>query len=405
MPMERVLVSRQPIYRPDMREFGYELLFRDSERDEAIFTDGEQATADILVNTFMDIGLNELVGKNLAFINFERNMILGSYCESLPRDRVVLEILETIIPDSILIEKLWKLRSKGYRIALDDFVCSESAALLEVANFVKFDLLGNDWATLERVIPMVRQYPVQLIAEKVETAEQFEKCRELGFDYFQGHLFCRPQLMQGRKIPVSRLAAMRLIVKLNAAEVNVDELQKTISEDVTLTYKLLRYINSAMHSLARNVTSIRHAIMLVGQEKIRTWASLILLSSVEGKARDLVLTGAVRGRMCEDLAMTLGLPNPDRMFLVGLLSVLDGLLDQPMEEILASVPLDPPITDALRCQKGALGAVLRSVLEYEKRNWNCAESAANLPRETMSNSYQKSLAWSLTTLKSVSNLS
>ncbi len=252
---------------------------------------------------------------------------------------------------------------------------------------------------------MVRQYPVQLIAEKVETAEQFGKCRELGFDYFQGHLFCRPQLMQGRKIPVSRLAAMRLIVKLNAAEVNVDELQKTISEDVTLTYKLLRYINSAMHSLARNVTSIRHAIMLVGQEKIRTWASLILLSSVEGKARDLVLTGAVRGRMCEDLAMTLGLPNPDRMFLVGLLSVLDGLLDQPMEEILASVPLDPPITDALRCQKGALGAVLRSVLEYEKRNWNCAESAANLPRETMSNSYQKSLAWSLTTLKSVSNLS
>ena len=402
--MDRVLVSRQPIYRADMREFGYELLFREGNQNVARFTDGDQATANIIVNTFMDIGLNEVVGKNLAFINFERNLILGSYCESLPRDRVVLEILESVTPDTALIEKLWKLRSKGYRIALDDFACSESAgALLEVANFVKFDLIANDCETLERAMALARKYPVQLIAEKVETVEQVERCKKLGFDYFQGYFFCRPQMVQGRKIPVSRLAAMRLMVKLNAAEVSVDELQKVISEDVTLTYKLLRYINSAMYSLARKVTSIRHAIMLVGQQTIRTWASLILLSSVEGNTRDLVITGAVRGRMCQDLATTLGLPNPDQMFLVGLLSVLDGLLDQPMEEILQQLPLDPGIADALRCQKGALGAVLQSVLEFEKHNWDGAESAANLPQETMTKAYQKSLAWSLTTLKGVSN--
>jgi c-di-GMP-related signal transduction protein len=404
LPMDRVLVSRQPIYRADMREFGYELLFRDGNKNVATFTDGDHATASIIVNTFMDIGLNEVVGKNLAFINFERNLILGSYCESLPRDRVVLEILESVTPDSALIEKLWKLRSKGYRIALDDFACSESAsALLEVANFVKFDLIANDCQTLEKSMALARKYPVQLVAEKVETVEQFERCKKLGFDYFQGYFFCRPQMVQGRKVPVSRLAAMRLMVKLNATEVNIDELQKVISEDVTLTYKLLRYINSAMYSLARNVTSIRHAIMLVGQQTIRTWASLILLSSVEANTRNLVITGAVRGRMCQDLATTLGLPNPDQMFLVGLLSVLDGLLDQPMEEILQQLPLDPDIADALQCQKGALGAVLRSVLEYEKHNWDSAESAANLPQETMTKAYQKSLAWSLTTLKGVSN--
>jgi EAL and modified HD-GYP domain-containing signal transduction protein len=402
--MDRVLVSRQPIYRADMREFGYELLFREGNQNVARFTDGDQATANIIVNTFMDIGLNEVVGKNLAFINFERNLILGSYCESLPRDRVVLEILESVTPDTALIEKLWKLRSKGYRIALDDFACPESAgALLEVANFVKFDLIANDCETLERAMALARKYPVQLIAEKVETVEQFERCKKLGFDYFQGYFFCRPQMVQGRKIPVSRLAAMRLMVKLNATEVSVDELQKVISEDVTLTYKLLRYINSAMYSLARKVTSIRHAIMLVGQQTIRTWASLILLSSVEANTRDLAITGAVRGRMCQDLATTLGLPNPDQMFLVGLLSVLDGLLDQRMEEILQQLPLDPGIADALRCQKGALGAVLQSVLEFEKHNWDGAESAANLPQETMTKAYQKSLAWSLTTLKGVSN--
>jgi EAL and modified HD-GYP domain-containing signal transduction protein len=402
--MDRVLVSRQPIYRADMREFGYELLFREGNQSVATFTDGDRATANIIVNTFMDIGLNEVVGKNLAFINFERNLILGSYCESLPRERVVLEVLESVTPDTALIEKLWKLRSKGYRIALDDFACSDSAsALLEVANFVKFDRIADDCQTLEKWMAFARKYPVQLIAEKVETVEQFERCKKLGFDYFQGYFFCRPQMVQGRKVPVSRLAAMRLMVKLNATEVNIDELQKVISEDVTLTYKLLRYINSAMYSLTRNVTSIRHAIMLVGQQTIRTWASLILLSSVEDNSRDLVITGAVRGRMCQDLATTLGLPNPDQMFLVGLLSVLDGLLDQPMEEILQQLPLDPGIADALRCQKGALGAVLRSVLEYEKQNWDGAESAAKLPQETMTKAYQKSLAWSLTTLKGVSN--
>src|SRR5262249_30486122 len=252
------------------------------------------------------------VGKNLAFINFERNLILGSYCESLPRDRVVLEVLESVTPDTALIEKLWKLRSKGYRIALDDFACSDSAsALLEVANFVKFDRIADDCQTLEKWMAFARKYPVQLIAEKVETVEQFERCKKLGFDYFQGYFFCRPQMVQGRKVPVSRLAAMRLMLKLNAPQVNVDELAKVITEDVTLTYKLLRYINSTIYSLARNVTSIRHAIMLVGQQKIRAWANLILLSSVESKARDLVITASVRGRMCEDLATTLGLPNPD----------------------------------------------------------------------------------------------
>ena len=214
--MDRVLVSRQPIYRADMREFGYELLFRDGDTTTATFTNGDHATANIIVNTFMDIGLSEVVGKSLAFINFERNLILGSYCESLPRDRVVLEILESVSPDTDLIDKLWKLRSKGYRIALDDFICADSAALLEVANFVKFDLLACDCQTLETWMAFARKYPVQLIAEKVETVEQFERCKKLGFDYFQGYFFCRPQMVHGRKVPVSRLAAMRLMLKLNA---------------------------------------------------------------------------------------------------------------------------------------------------------------------------------------------
>src|SRR2546422_3908760 len=168
--MERVLVSRQPIYRSDLSELGYELLFRNSDADVASFSDGDQATADVIVNTFMEIGLEEMVGRHLAFINFDRNLILGNYVECLPRERVVVEILETIKPDATFVKKLRDLRGMGYRIALDDFLCTEPYyALLDVASFVKFDLMATDWSSIESSVNFVRKYPVQLIAEKVET--------------------------------------------------------------------------------------------------------------------------------------------------------------------------------------------------------------------------------------------
>ncbi len=398
--MERVLVSRQPIYTANMGELGYELLFRNSSEDRANFTDGDHATANVIVNTFMDIGLEEMVGRHLAFINFDRNLITGNYCECLPADRVVLEILETVTPDDELIQKLQHLRALGYRIALDDFVCTESTALLEVAHFVKFEVIGNDWEQLEQWVLQARRYPVKLIAEKVETSEQFERCKALGFEYFQGYFFSRPQLMQGRRVPVNRLSAIRLIVKLNAPDVDIKGMQEAISQDVSLTYKLLSYINSAMYSLSRQITSISHAVMLVGQQKIRAWASLIVLATVDDKSRDLVTTGAVRARMCEHLARALELPKPERSFLVGLLSVLDALLDQPMEEVVQSLPLERDILEAVVSHHGHLGNVLTCALEYEKRNWAEAQAAVNLSEETIREAYQKSLAWSLSTLNS-----
>ncbi len=401
--MERVLVSRQPIYRADKSELGYELLFR-SNNDFASVSDGDQATAEVIVNAFMEIGLDELVGRHLAFINFDRNLILGGYCECLPRERVVLEILETIKPDAALIKKLRELRGMGYRVALHDFLCSKPYyALLDVADFVKFDLLATHRPSLESSVNAVRKYPVQLIAEKVETNEQFDKCKSLGFDYFQGYFFCRPQLMEGRSVPVSRLATIRLVTKLNNPNVEVGELELAIRQDVSLSFKLLRFINSAIFSLQRTVTSIRHAIMLLGQEHIRQWASLILFSTFEEKSREIIVTGAVRARMCEHLGKVLGLPNPDRLFLVGLFSVLDSILGQPMQPIVASLPLSSEIVDALLDQRGKLGAILRCVLEYERRNWDKAQSAINLDKEVLAEAYRKSVGWALSTLNGFSS--
>jgi c-di-GMP phosphodiesterase len=402
--MERVLVSRQPIYRADLSELGYELLFRNSDDDFASLSDGDQATADVLVNTFMELGLDEIVGRHLAFINFDRNLILGNYVECLPRERVVAEVLKTIKPDAALVRKLYDLRTMGYRIAVDGSVCTNPCySLLDVANFVKFDLLAADGASLESSVRAVRRYPVQLIAEKVETDEQVKFCRELGFDYFQGYFFCRPRLMEGRRLPVSRLATIRLIAKLNNPDVEVTELELAISQDVSLTYKLLRFINSVIFSLQRTVTSIRHAITLLGQEQIRQWASLILFSAFEGKSWETLVTGAVRARMCEHLGKALGLPNPERLFLVGLFSVLESILGQPMQQIVASLPLSSEIVDALVDQRGKLGAVLCCVLEYERRNWGRARAAVNIDEKTIGEAYRKSVRWTLSTLNCFSS--
>jgi c-di-GMP phosphodiesterase len=263
--MERVLVSRQPIYRADNSLRGYELLFRESDVALACFTDGARATAQVLVNTLMEIGMDELVGRLPAFINFERTLLMGNYCESLPPERVVLEILESVEPDEMLLKRLKQLRNGGYHIALDDFLCTEPfSPFLEFADFVKMDLSTTDWASIERTVKAMQKYPVELIAEKVETREQFQHCKDLGFDFFQGFFFCRPQNISGRPLPVNRLAAVRLLTQLNKSDIQIDELEDTIGQNVALSYKLMRYINSAMCGLGRQVDSIRHATVLVG---------------------------------------------------------------------------------------------------------------------------------------------
>jgi EAL and modified HD-GYP domain-containing signal transduction protein len=400
--MERVLVSRQPIYRADNTVLGYELLFRDSDTDHASFSDGARATAQVLVNTLMEIGMDQLVGCHLAFINFERTLLMGNYCESLPPERVVLEILETVEPHKTLLKRLEQLRAKGYRIALDDFLCAEPfSPFLDFANFVKVDLVSSDQRSIERAVEIKNKYRVELIAEKVETREQFQECKAMGFQQFQGYFFCRPQNMSGRPLPVNRLAAIRLLTQLNKPDLQISELEDTISQNVSLSYKLLRYINSAICGLERHVESIRHATVLVGLEKMRIWASLIVFSGFEETPRDILVTGAMRARMCEQIATALRMQNPERHFLVGLFSVLDAILDRPLEEILASLSLSTDVAGALLDGQNELGKVLRSVQAYERREWTSATAGLDVSEETLRKAYLDALTWSMRTLSGV----
>jgi EAL and modified HD-GYP domain-containing signal transduction protein len=388
--MENVLLGRQPIFGANMEVLGYELLFRESREDIAAVFDGDRATADVL-NRCAELGLQDIVGSHLAFINFGRHFLLRDYCETLPHQQAVLEVLETVEGDPEVLKRLKELRTKGYRVALDDFVFVDSALpLLDVADFVKVDVLATPQEDLGSNVTRLREFPVQIIAEKVETHEQFQLCKEAGFDYFQGYFFCRPDVIRRRRVPVNRLSTIRLITKLNDPDLPLKELEHTIGQDVLLTYKLLLYVNSVVCGLHRQVESIGHAAMLIGHSKLKIWASLILFSRLDDKPPDLIITGLVRARMCENIAQTLRVHQTDRCFLAGLFSVLDAILDQPLDQVLSALPLTVDIKDALLEQKGRYGDILRSVMAYERQDWNTA--CGHLGLEGMRKTYVEAMS-------------
>jgi EAL and modified HD-GYP domain-containing signal transduction protein len=381
---EVALVSRQPIYDRHTRVFAYELLYR-NQFNTSENTDGDLSTAEVLRNTFLEIGLDRLVGESRAFVNLTRSFVLGDYCSSLPPDRVVLEVLEDVAPDEDVVQALSRLSAEGYKIALDDFVYSDDKLpLVRLADYIKIDFRLSHPEEIPGIVSRLKQYKALLLAEKVETHEEFEAARKSGFDYFQGYFFCQPKTLKVNRIPLNRLTTLRVVARLRDAEATTSELEELIRQDIAISYNLLRYVNSASLSLARPVESVAHAIQMVGRRQIRTWASLLLLSTFEDKPRELTVTALIRGGMTELLAMKRKLPHPESYFTVGLFSVLDALLDRPMSQAIELLPFNEDIRCALLRREGTMGSVLNCVLAYEAGRWNdvqCGDLTSNTIRE------------------------
>ena len=388
-------VGRQPIYKPNLDVFGYELLYRDSEVDEAIFADGSQATAQVILTSFVDIGLENIVGSLPAFINVTRKFILDDHVTALPKDRVIIEVLEDIEPDEPIIAALAELSANGYTIALDDFTFSERwLPLVEIVDIVKVDLPRVDKDELPENLALLRQHDVRIIAEKVETHEEFQFCKELTFDFYQGYFFCRPKVVRGQQIPNNRLATLHLMARLQDPKVQLDEVEEIISTEPSLSYKLLRFVNSATYSLPRKIESIRHAATLTGIQRIKTFASLILMSTImDRKPRELIATALTRAKMCELLARAMHHERPDKFFTVGLFSVLDALVDMPMPDVLESLPLAAEINDALLHRDGLLGEALQCAWDYERANWKKL-TRSRFDGDTIVAAYLQAIAWS-----------
>ncbi len=401
--MDRVLLSRQPICHPDLTVLGYELLFRDSDTDKANIRDEDEATAQVIVNTFMELGLQQMVGSHLAFINVSKNFLLSDFCEALPADRVVLELLDPIVLDATLDKRIDQLIGMGYRLAVDEFVFRKDFnSLLARAHMVKFDLLADN-SLIKGNLERLAKYRAKPIAERVETGQQFQMCKAYGFEYFQGYFFCRPEFVQSKRLPLSRVTTLRLIGKLNDPNLRIDELEVAIRQDLSLSYKLLKFVGSAACAVRGPITSIRHAAVLTGIERLKIWAALILFSGIEQTMKELTTTAVVRARMCEKLAEAMQRPNPDQYFLVGLFSVLDAMLNQPLTGILEALHLAPEINNALLYEQGEFGEVLRCVKAYESRSWTDVR-CSGLTSETIRESYVKAMSWAIQTLTAFSTV-
>jgi EAL and modified HD-GYP domain-containing signal transduction protein len=303
----------------------------------------------------------------------------------------VIEILESVLPEQQVVDAVAKLRGDGYTVALDDFVHDETLEpLIALADVIKIDVLTASPEQIRQQVDVLAAFPGTLLAEKVETHETLEHCRRLGFELFQGYALEKPRLVTGARVSAEASIRMQLVARLNEPGVGFDELARLIQADLALSYRLLRFVNSAHVGLRRQVESIKDALIVLGQRTIRSWATLLLLSDVDTNRHELVVTALGRAHTCEHLARSTG-EDADGAFLVGLLSVADALLDRPLDEIAGELPISARLRGALLERDGPLGDLLARSLAYEQGDFTTA-LAAPLDPPTVSGAYLEGIA-------------
>lgn len=367
-------VARQPIFDRSRQLYGYELLFRSAvEQTRFDSSDGTEATTQVLANSLLSIGLENIVGDKKAFVNFNRDLLLGDSAKVLPPHILVVEVLETVASDAEVLAACRSLQKLGYAIALDDFVMDEGDPLVGIANIIKVDLRVTSRRTQEDLLQHCRPRGIALLAEKVETHEEFEWARHAGFDYFQGYFFARPTVMHARSIPSSNLSCLRLLSEMRYPELRFSDLAKIIDRDVSLSYKLLRYANSARFNFRFEVREIVHALAVMGDQGIRHWVALATLPVLsENKPDELITHSAVRARFCELVAQAAGSADTGSAFLMGLFSLLDTLLSMPLADALGQLSLSPAISGALlngASEDDRFQCTYQLVLHYERADW------------------------------------
>ena len=365
-------IARQPIFDSQKRVFAYELLFRSSLENVFKHPDPDQATSKVITDAFFLFHMPTLTEGKRAFINFTRETLLQEYAQLIPKDSIVVEIPETIDPDSEVVEACRKLKQAGYLLAMDDFVYHERyTPLLKLTDFIKVDFLSTREEERRSLYKAFAPLGIRLLAEKVETSESFLEASEIGYSYFQGYFFCKPTIIQGKDIPGFKQHYFEILREIHRPEMNFDRLEGFIKREVSLSYKLLRYINSAFFGLRNKINSIKQALALLGEKEIKKWVSLVTLANMgKDKPEELAVHTVTRAKFCESLAPYAGLLNrAGDLFLVGLFSLIDAFLDRPKSDILTEIPIDNEIKEAILGEENRLGRVYRFVLSYETGDW------------------------------------
>jgi EAL and modified HD-GYP domain-containing signal transduction protein len=377
-----VFVARQPILDVDQRVCAYELLFRAGLDDRSCpGMNLNDVSRQIMHDTFMTVGVDKLLSGRPAFVNFTADDLLSGWVHALPSDSVVIELLETIEVTDAVVDACRVLKQQGFRIGLDDFVYQKQwDPLLEMADIIKVSFRDTLPEERRRLASWLGQRGLQLLAEQVETRDEYDEAVELGYSYFQGYFLFRPETVAGRELKGFKVSSVRLLQAIAKPDLPRDVVEDLIKRDASLSHKLLRYLNSACFAFCDSVESIQHALALLGDDNLRRWISVIGLGGIgQDKPQELMVTSAVRGRFCEALAPLVGLElRGPELFLLGMLSLLDTLLDRPMHEALEPLHLSPDLNHALLGGASELRDVLDLVVAYERADWRTVAGARRI---------------------------
>lgn len=401
---QKYLIGRQPILNREEQICAYELLFRSAgSTTEANVSDASQATASVILNTLSSFGIKQILGDHLGFINLELDMLMSDSLELLPKEMVVLELLESLEVTPLLVERCHELKEAGFTLALDDHEFSPVyEELYQLVDIVKVDLFVTPVDGLGPTIEKYRPYPFKLLAEKVESKEEFLKCLDMGFDYFQGYYFAKPALIEKKKIDEGGAALLRLMRQL-MDDSEISDIEKTFRSSPGLTYKLLLLVNSVSFAGLQKIQTVRHAISMLGRSQMKRWVQLTLFASGDGHATEnpLIDMAAVRGSLMEQMAgacpsLQGNHEAADQAFMTGILSLLESLYDISMEEIARELNLSEEVHHALVARKGIFGSLLTLAQSVEEADFSRSASLLeelSIPYHTLMEAQIKAYNW------------
>src|SRR5690625_2864501 len=381
LQMEKVdvFVGRQPIFDRSGNIFGYELLYRNSQENKFPNVDPEKATIEILINTFLSIGVDRIAGKDHLFINLSEKLLKSNLLIGLNPKNIVIELLEDIVMTPIIIDHIRNLKKAGFKIALDDFTLrtdhEENEELFRYVDIIKVDILNTTNAEQEAILSLKQQYPrISLLAEKVETKQQRLEAEKLNYSLFQGYFFAQPDIIQEVTITSSYTLYTHIMNVLNRDTLEIEEIANLIMRDLSLAYKMLRYINSISFGIPNRISSVKQALVLLGIEEVKKWMHVIMLHELgegdgKGEEQALIEYSLIRGKICQLIAEQKQLGNIDEYFFAGMFSMVDLIMKRDMADILSQLHLSDIVVNTLLGKETTITPVLDLVIAMENFDW------------------------------------
>lgn len=394
-----IFLARQAIYNINMEVVGYEILYRSSNENKFDPTIGEERATYMVIQNIATFGLGELTNSKDTFINFPQKALENNIGTLLPRDTTIIEVLESVEPTLDVISNLIYIKSLGYRIALDDVSDWKSIIpYLDIVDIVKVDMKTTDLKKRKEIIDFVKDKKIIILAEKIETKEELEECKKLGFTHFQGFLFSKPDMLLGNDVSLRNITIYRLLIELIKNDVNVEYIDSIMKTDLLLTYKFLRFINSAYFSFVQEVSSIKQAIMLVGRNEMRKWLSVIALTQMDtGACEEYANNTIIRAKFCELVAENLDISiDASSSFLVGLFSEINLLIQKEMESIVKELPFKSEVKEALIEKDNIyrnIYLLCKNYENFESKDFTKYCKKVNIPEEKIGKLYLKAIEW------------